>query len=58
MAIFDVGSDGTFDERVTLRMGDFELLIAKDYEVDVDYFTQPNAFSINVGSAATARADI
>ena len=56
MAIFDVGSDGTFDERVTLRMGDFELLIAKDYEVDVDYFTQPNAFSINVGSAATARA--
>lgn len=50
------GSDdlGAVNDTVSLRLGGEEVLIAESYEVKLSWLTQPNAFSIRLGSGAVA----
>lgn len=54
MGTFKVQPDGSVDDRVTLELDGDEVLIAQNYEVSIAYLLQPNAFSITLGSGATA----
>jgi prophage tail gpP-like protein len=54
MGTFKKNGDGSFDDRVTLELNGREVLLAENYDVSIAYLLQPNAFSITLGSGATA----
>lgn len=54
MASFGTLKDGATDDLVRLVLDDKQVMVAKDYQVDIAYFEQPNAYSIHIGSGATA----
>lgn len=54
MADFQPEAGGGVDDAVHLFLGNQEVLSAKDYHVDIAFLQVPNAFSISIGSGASA----
>lgn len=49
-----VNQNGVVDDAVRLELAGQELLVAKEYDVSSAFLLTPNAFSITIGSGATA----
>jgi prophage tail gpP-like protein len=54
MATFKPEAGGGVDDAVHLILGSDELLVSKDYHVDIAFLQVPNAFSLSIGSGASA----